>query len=67
MAKSRWREDQAVPMDGYMVKITARHAREARKLGAGSLAEGIRLAIEKAVDSQLERRYGAADRRVKKK
>ena len=36
------------PMCGYNVRLTAAHARKARKLGDGNMGEGIRLAIEAA-------------------
>ena len=44
-------EDQEVyqrgSMDVYAVRLTAWHARMARRLGHGNLSRGIRLALEK--------------------
>jgi hypothetical protein len=34
-------------MDVYAVRLTAWHARMARRIGAGNLGRGIRIAIEK--------------------
>ena len=36
------------PMAGYNVRLTAAHARKARKIGCGNMGEGIRRAIEQA-------------------
>jgi hypothetical protein len=38
--------NQENPMDGYQVRLTARHAREARRIGGGNMGMGIRTAIE---------------------
>jgi len=37
---------QDSPMTNYTARITAWHARMARRIGAGNLSEGVRLAIE---------------------
>lgn len=38
---------QREPMDAYAVRLTAWHARMARRLGQGNLSRGIRITIEK--------------------
>jgi len=43
--QERYQED---PMEIYSVRLTAWHARHARRLGMGNLGRGIRIAIEKA-------------------
>lgn len=43
---------QDSPMDAYNVRITAWHARKARKLGDGNLALGVRKAIEMAEEKK---------------
>lgn len=43
---------QQCPLDGYSVRLTAWHARQARKLGNGELGEGVRRAIERCVDAE---------------
>jgi len=68
MPKSKWRQEQEQAMDRYDVRMTAAHARRARKIGKGNLSDGVRQAIE-AVDPELgipdERRIGQLDRRKK--
>lgn len=64
MEKGKWRQEQDAPMDSYPVRMTAAHARRARRIGAGNLSEGVRVALEQA-DSPAERRRGVADRRKK--
>jgi hypothetical protein len=41
---------QDTPMDAYSVRMTAWHARRARKIGKGNLAEGVRRLIEAWTD-----------------
>jgi len=43
--QERYQED---PMEIYSVRLTAWHARHARRLGMGNLGRGIRIAIERA-------------------
>ena len=40
---------QDAPMDTYYNRLTAWHARKARKIGEGNLSKGVRIAIEIAV------------------
>ena len=61
---SKYRTQQETAMDVYPVRMTAAHARIARKLGGGNMAEGVRLALEKAGEmSPAERRQGPPERR----
>jgi len=39
---------QDVAMDAYSVRLTAWHARQARRLGGGEVSAGVRKAIELA-------------------
>ncbi len=66
MTRSKLRQEQESAMDVYPVRMTAAHARKARKQGAGNLSEGVRQAIE-SLDrpTQEERRQGPRDRRRK--
>lgn len=41
-------------MDNYNARLTAWHARMARKIGNGNLSAGLRLAIEFAVQNELD-------------
>lgn len=41
-------------MDNYNLRITAKHARRARKEGNGNLSLGVRIAIEKLDDLHKE-------------
>lgn len=66
MAKSKWRQEQDVPMDTYPVRMTAAHARHARRKGEGNLSQGVRLAIEETEGEREERRTGPKDRRRKR-
>jgi len=50
----RPRLDQEAPMDGYNVRLTSWHARAARTLGNGNMAEGIRRAIEALYHTQVK-------------
>jgi len=43
--QEQYQED---PMEIYSVRLTAWHARHARRLGMGNLGRGIRIAIERA-------------------
>jgi len=43
---------QDVPMDAYSVRLTAWHARQARRIGNGEVSEGIRAAIELAANKK---------------
>lgn len=40
-------------MDNYTVRLTAMHARIARRIGLGNLAEGIRRLIEGSTDERV--------------
>lgn len=51
-------------MDVYPVRMTAAHARRARKVGNGNLSEGVRQALEEPAPF-VERRVGPVDRRKK--
>ena len=42
------RYTQEAEMDNYSIRLTSRHAREARELGNGNRSRGIRWAIEVA-------------------
>gem|GEM_PF-6743873 len=44
--RPRVHSDQENPMDAYQARMTAWHARQARKLGEGNLSAGIRFCIE---------------------
>jgi hypothetical protein len=66
VAKSKWRQEQDEGMAVYPVRMTAAHARHARKKGAGNVSEGVRKLIEEEADGgRIERRTGPADRRKK--
>lgn len=65
--KSRLRLEQEVAMDVYYVRMTAAHARLARKKGRGNLSEGVRIMIETDIGGMVERRHGPPDRRKKRK
>jgi hypothetical protein len=65
MTKGKWRQEQDAPMDTYPVRMTAAHARHARKKGEGNLSQGVRRAIEEAEGEVVERRAGPKDRRKK--
>jgi len=41
-------------MDSYPVRLTATLARAARKIGCGNLSEGVRIAIQFAIDHKEE-------------
>lgn len=50
MTNPAYQQDEA--MDSYTIRLTARHARIARRLGGnGNLSRGVRKAIEQAEDS----------------
>jgi hypothetical protein len=42
--------EQEAPMDVYNNRLTARHARHARKIGDGDFSEGMRRAVEIAYE-----------------
>lgn len=42
--KSKLRQD--APMSVYPVRLTAAHAIAARRIGAGNLSDGVRMAVE---------------------
>lgn len=68
MKKSRWHLEQEAKMDKYDLRMTARHARHARRKGDGNIAEGVRILIEEDAEAETkvqERRLGAPDRRKK--
>lgn len=65
MAKGKWRAEQDAPMDNYPVRMTAAHARRARRIGQGNLSEGVRRALETVDGEPLERRGPVGDRRKK--
>lgn len=65
MAKSKLREQQDAAMDVYPVRMTAAHARLARKKGDGNLSEGVRALIEEGEFGFVDRRVGPKDRRKK--
>ncbi len=52
--RERLLKDQDDPLDKYDVRLTSRQARLMRKLGKGNLSEGVRQAIEKAVQAFKE-------------
>jgi hypothetical protein len=55
---------QDAPMDVYPIRITAAHARKARKAGKGNLSRGIRQAIEKMeAEEQVKPAFNGIDRR----
>jgi hypothetical protein len=66
MAKSKLRQEQDGPMDVFSVRMTAAHARRARKLGNGNISEGVRMRLEDEQEFK-NRRVGAADRRKKRR
>jgi len=47
--RPRIHAEQDAPMDNYNARLTAWHARMARKFGEGNLSEGIRFCISFAV------------------
>lgn len=62
--KRKLRQEQEAGMDVHVHRMTAAHARIARKLGGGNESEGVRLALERAdQDAPAERRKGPAERR----
>lgn len=63
--KRNWRQEQEAPMDGYHVRLTAAHARHARKKGKGNVSAGVRQLIEEDAEGFVERRHGPPDRRKK--
>lgn len=65
MEKSKWRQEQDAPMDKYDIRLTAAHARHARRRGAGNLARGVRRLIEEDAGIAEEDRPGPADRQKK--
>ncbi len=65
MAKRNWRQEQEAPMDSYHVRLTAAHARHARKKGKGNVSAGVRQLIEEDAEGFVERRRGLPDRRKK--
>ena len=66
MKKSRWQNEQDGKMDKYDVRLSARHARHARRKGEGNIGEGVRLLIEEdAEEGSVDRRIGPLDRRKK--
>lgn len=65
MKKSKWRQEQDAPMDKYDIRMTAAHARHARRKGSGNLARGVRKLIEEDAGIAEEERPGPADRRKK--
>jgi hypothetical protein len=52
-------------MDVYSIRITAAHARHARRRGNGNVSEGVRTVLEKDAQGFSERRKGPSDRRKK--
>ena len=50
---SKARQDQDSAMDVYSCRLTAWHARKARRVGGGNLAEGIRKLIEDFKESSI--------------
>lgn len=52
-------------MDVYSIRITAAHARHARRRGKGNVSEGVREMIDTDMQGFSERRKGPADRRKK--
>ena len=46
--------DGTVPMDVYPVRLTARQARCARRIGEGNLSAGVRIAIEEKIEIKIE-------------
>lgn len=66
MKKSKWQLEQDAPMDKYDVRMTAAHARHARRRGSGNLARGVRKLIEEDAGIPDEERPGPADRWKKK-
>lgn len=65
MAKSKWRQEQEVRMETFSIRMTAAHARLARKISGGGVAEGVRQALEAALLGHADRRLGPRDRRRK--
>ena len=65
MAKSKWRQEQEGKMETFSIRMTAAHARAARKLGKSGIAEGVRKAIELVALGGVDRRAGPKDRRRK--
>lgn len=65
MKKNKWRQEQDAQMDGYCIRMTAAHARHARRRGSGNLAHGVRKLIEEDAGIAEEDRPGPADRRKK--
>lgn len=65
MKDSKLRIEQEAPMDVYPVRMTAKHARMARKLGEGNLSQGMRVALETQIAGYVDRRGTKADRRKK--
>ena len=63
---SKLRKEQEVAMDVYYVRMTAAHARIARRKGSGNLSQGIRILIETGQIGFVDRRTGPAERRKKK-
>lgn len=51
VGRPREHSDQESAMDNYNARITARQARQARKIGGGNLSRGIRLCIEYVVQN----------------
>jgi hypothetical protein len=45
-------KDQDYPLDNYNARLSAWHARVARKIGDGNLSSGIRKAIEYMVEKK---------------
>lgn len=65
MKKNKWRQEQDAQMDGYCIRMTAAHARHARRRGEGNLARGVRKLIEEDAGIAEEDRPGPAERRKK--
>lgn len=62
MTKGKWRDEQDAGMDTYHIRMTAAHARAARKWMKGNLSAAVRWLIEKH-EGFVERRTGPKDRR----
>lgn len=46
---------QDMAMDAFSIRLTAWHARQARKIGGGELGSGVRKAIEEMVRRSKEK------------
>jgi hypothetical protein len=60
--------DQDDPMDVYPHRMSAAHARKARRIGKGNESRGVRIAVEAFGEQRRgERRKETGDRRKAKK